>query len=78
MHILEEHPDKIHWSNLSLNVNAIHILEKNLDKIDWYYLSNNKRDIVLGAKYNFSYLANLKLEYVNSNEDINGATNMGR
>jgi hypothetical protein len=33
--------DKINWTNLSLNSNAIHLLEMNQDKIDWYNLSTN-------------------------------------
>ena len=28
--------NKINWSYLSRNPNAIHILEKNMDKINWF------------------------------------------
>ena len=33
--------DKLNWSMLSSNPNAIHIIEKNLDKVDWISLSIN-------------------------------------
>jgi len=33
--------DKINWTNLSSNPNAIHLLEKNNDKIVWSELSQN-------------------------------------
>ena len=33
--------DKLNWSYLSGNKNAIHILEHNLDKVDWSELSGN-------------------------------------
>ena len=33
--------DKVDWSGLSRNPNAIHLLEKNLDKVDWGCLSYN-------------------------------------
>ena len=36
-----ENVDKIYWSRLSSNPNAIRLLEKNMDKIDWYNLSKN-------------------------------------
>jgi len=39
--------DKINWSNLSRNPNAIHLLEQNIDKIDWYNLSENPNAIHL-------------------------------
>ena len=42
---LEKNLDKIYWSNLSSNENAIHLLENNLNRIDWYYLSENKNAI---------------------------------
>ena len=31
--------DKINWSWLSKNPNAIHLLEKNMNNINWYNLS---------------------------------------
>ena len=38
MKLLEKNPNKIDWSNLSRNPNAMHLLEKNLDKINqWWY-----------------------------------------
>jgi len=33
--------DKVDWTTLSENPNAIPILEKNLDKVDWTQLSEN-------------------------------------
>jgi hypothetical protein len=39
--LLEKNLDKVDWSELSKNQNAIHILEKNLDKVNWSYLSEN-------------------------------------
>ncbi len=33
--------NKINWTILSSNINAINILEQNLDKVDWYELSKN-------------------------------------
>jgi hypothetical protein len=38
---LEQNQDKISWSHLSFNPNAISLLEQNQDKIDWYNLSQN-------------------------------------
>jgi hypothetical protein len=41
-----EHTDKIDWTALSHNPNAIHLLEQNLDKeVDWGYLSRNPNAI---------------------------------
>ena len=37
--------DKVSWSSLSGNPNAIHILEKNMDKVSWYGLSGNPNAI---------------------------------
>ena len=37
--------DKINWSNLSTNINAIHLLETNLDKVDWKQLSGNENAV---------------------------------
>jgi len=37
--------DKIDWSYLSSNPNAIHLLEQNIDKIDWKDLSRNPNAI---------------------------------
>ena len=42
---VKENIDKIDWTNLSFNPNAIHILEKNLDKVSWYCLSENPNTI---------------------------------
>jgi len=39
--LLEKNPEKINWTWLSENPNAIHLLEKNLDKVDWNHLSKN-------------------------------------
>ena len=39
--------DKIDWTSLSRNPNAIHLLEKNIDKINWFYLSLNPNAIHL-------------------------------
>jgi len=35
MHLLENNPDKIHWSQLSKNRSAMRLTRKNPDKIDW-------------------------------------------
>jgi hypothetical protein len=43
--VLEKNINKINWSSLSSNTNAIHILEKNNDKIDWSSLSSNNKAI---------------------------------
>jgi len=42
--------DKINWSRLSENPNAIHILSKNIDKINWSKLSLNPNAIHLLEK----------------------------
>ena len=42
--------DKLNWSMLSRNPNAIHILEKNLDKVDWETLSRNPNAIPILEK----------------------------
>ena len=42
--------DKLHWTNLSSNPNAIHLLEKNLDKVNWEMLSGNPNAIPLLEK----------------------------
>ena len=41
------HENKLSWSNLSRNPNAIHILEQNKDKIDWFQISRNPNAIQL-------------------------------
>ena len=38
IHLLEQNPEKIVWSNLSTNPKAIHLLERFPEKIHWYYL----------------------------------------
>ena len=48
--------NKINWTRLSLNPNAIHILEQNLDKIDWYNLSLNPNAIHLFAPLNHTQM----------------------
>lgn len=45
-----DNQDKINWSWLSQNPNAIHFLEENLDKIDWKMLSLNPSAIHLLEK----------------------------
>ena len=40
-----DHIDKVDWTQLSRNPNAIHILEQNLDKVDWTELSGNPNAI---------------------------------
>ena len=42
--------EKLNWSNLSLNPNAIHLLEKYLKNIDWELLSFNPNAIELLKK----------------------------
>jgi hypothetical protein len=44
-HIVD--PNKIEWSALSENPNAIHLLSQNLDKIDWRELSGNPEAVYL-------------------------------
>jgi hypothetical protein len=44
---VERNQDKIDWSWLSDNKNAISLLEKNQDKIDWHSLSSNLNAISL-------------------------------
>ena len=43
----QNNKDKIDWSYLSDNPNAIDLLENNIDKIDWVYLSRNENAIHL-------------------------------
>jgi hypothetical protein len=45
--MLEQNLDKVNWSNLSSNPNAIHMLEQNVDKVCWHWLSNNPNAIHL-------------------------------
>jgi len=45
IHLLEQNQDKIKWSILSSNPNAIHLLEQNPDKISWVWLSENPNAI---------------------------------
>jgi hypothetical protein len=53
--------DKINWSYLSDNPNAVEFLKANLDKIDWFYLSGNSNAIHLleknQDKINWNYLS---------------------
>ena len=42
--------NKINWSFLSDNPNAIHLLENNYDKINWHWLSQNPNAIHLLKK----------------------------
>jgi hypothetical protein len=44
---LEQNREKINWSNLSYNKNAIDLLKKNPEKINWNNLSMNKNAIDL-------------------------------
>jgi len=37
--------DKIDWTILSKNINAMYLLENNLDKVNWWHLSRNKNAI---------------------------------
>ena len=39
---MENNINKIDWSGLSRNINAINLLNQNTDKIDWYALSSNE------------------------------------
>ena len=50
VHILEKNLNKIDWSNLSGNYNAIHLLERFPNKIDWTMLALNKNAIHLLKK----------------------------
>jgi len=42
--------NKLNWSRLSANPNAIKLLEKNQNKIHWLYLSTNENAIHLHEK----------------------------
>jgi hypothetical protein len=44
INLVENNLDKINWSRLSMNSNAISLLEKNEDKIDLVWLSLKNRD----------------------------------
>jgi len=54
--------DKVDWSLLSSNKNAINLLKQNPDKIDWNCLNSNKNAINILKnnldKLNISYLIN--------------------
>ena len=52
--------DKIQWSWLSKNPNAIDLLQQYPDKIDWNWLSENPSAIDI-LKINFDKIDNLKL-----------------
>jgi ribosomal protein L24E len=41
--LLRENPDKINWTNLSINTSdsALELLQENPDKINWFTLSYN-------------------------------------
>ena len=43
--------NKVCWSHLSLNPNAIPVLEKYVDKVDWTILSRNPNAIPILEKY---------------------------
>ena len=59
--------DKIDWSVLSYNINAISLLEKDLDKVFWYNLSRNDNVIPIleknQDKVNFAGLSENKSIY---------------
>jgi hypothetical protein len=42
--------DKVCWTSLSGNPNALHLIEKNMDKIDWWGLSKNPNALHLIEK----------------------------
>ena len=44
---VEDNIDKINWTSLSINPNAIQILKENQDKIHWGALSTNQNAITL-------------------------------
>ena len=51
MKLLEWIPfNKLNWSYLSRNPNAIHLLENNLDKVNWKFLSKNPNAIPILEK----------------------------
>jgi|SaaInlStandDraft_5_1057022.scaffolds.fasta_scaffold23917_4 hypothetical protein len=37
--------DKVNWTELSENPNAVQLLVQHLDKVDWHYLSSNLNTI---------------------------------
>ena len=59
--IIQENIDKLDWSKLSSNPNAIPFLEQNIDKINWDSLSSNPNAIHLLEqnldKINWRYLS---------------------
>ena len=62
-YLYEVNPNKIIWTSLSKNKNAINILEKNIDKINWYWLSLNENAIhILENNIDKIYWYNLCLE----------------
>jgi hypothetical protein len=67
--IIEQNMDRINWTSLSINYNAIHILEKNLDKININQLFWNKNGFLLLLKLNHvftnnnNYHKNIVLDY---------------
>ena len=48
---LKKNIDKINWSNLSQNENAIHLLEKNIDRINFNGLIYNKNALHIIKRY---------------------------
>jgi hypothetical protein len=52
-------------------------------KYDWinfspthvYFIPDNKKEFTVGAKYEFTYLSNIKVEFSHLNDEITGTTN---
>ena len=44
---MKKNINKVDWSELSSNPNAIELLEENIDKVDWYKLAFNKNPEVI-------------------------------
>tara|TARA_B110000967_G_scaffold173270_1_gene184800 strand:+ start:67 stop:312 length:246 start_codon:yes stop_codon:yes gene_type:complete len=42
--------DKLDWSMLSANPNAIHLMKQNLDQVNWKFLSSNPNAIPILEK----------------------------
>jgi len=50
---IENNLDKINWSCICLNPNAIDIIKDNLDKVNWYYLAQNPNANHLLFQYDY-------------------------
>jgi hypothetical protein len=73
MELLQENPQKINWSYLCMNANAIELLKKNPEKINYSYLNiNTSIDAIKLKKIIDSYTSANKDIFIlkNREEDI--------